>query len=382
METLVLKSRRARVLRGHPWVFAGELAKMPDPELDGQGARLVDGRGQLLGCGIVNTASKIVWRRYATEEVPWGAEALHKRLEKAIALRADDSVRRLVWAEADGLPGLVVDQFGKVAVVQALTLGMDRLGGDLAKCLKERLGLREVLFRNDAPARDLERMPREVGTASGAELEPFEQEIDGLVYRLDLANAQKTGYYLDQRTEHVRVGRLAKGRRVLDGCCNQGSFALQAARAGAREVLGVDSMAGCLTQARENAARNGLTVEFLEANLFDYLRLVEAGAFDLVVLDPPSFARSRSSVEGALRGYKELNLRALKLLPVGGVLATYSCSQHVSRELFEAVVAEAAANARRGVRLLSRTGQPADHPVLLNVPETEYLKGLVLEVVA
>lgn len=375
------RSPAPRALRGHPWVYAGEVENGLPADRAGEGVALVDARGRALGMGLYNPHSKIVWRRYTTEAgLPWGAEFWTAAIARAAARRQpDESYQRLVWSEADDLPGLVVDRFGEVLVVQALTLGIDRALEGLTSTLCTQWEPREVLFRNDAPSRRLEGLGAEVRTLSGRALEPAWHTIDGVDYWLDLANAQKTGFYLDQRSEHQRIGGLAAGRRVLDVFCNQGAFALQAARGGAESVTAIDISAGAIEQARRNGERAGCAIEWIEANAFDWLT-AHAGAqrYGLIILDPPSFAPNRRAVEGALRGYKQLHLRALQMLEPGGVLATYSCSQHIDRETFLENLAEAAADVGRPVRLLELTGQPPDHPVRLGFPESAYLKGAIV----
>jgi len=373
-------ARKARVLHGHPWVFAGEIAKQPPPETDGEGVIMRDAKGRFLGSGICNSSSQIVWRRYSRNQQVFDEAFLREAIARAISRRSQDSVRRLVWSEADELPGLIADQYGDVLVLQALTLAVDKRADLIAQILLELTGASDVLFRNDAPGRKYEGLSIEVRTLSGKAIEPRWQNIDGVEYFLDLAGAQKTGFYLDQREQHRLVGSYAAGRRVLDGFCNQGAFALQCAMQGATSVLGVDSSELAIEQARANAERNSLSATFETANLFDFFTNKREEQFDLIVLDPPSFARNKASIDGALRGYKELNLRAMRMLSPGGILATYSCSKSVSRELYMEMLTYAAADAGRRVRVIAQTGQPADHPVILGTPETAYLKGAILEV--
>lgn len=373
---------RHRVLQGHPWVFGNEIADgfQLGARFDGQGIELRDASGRSLGMGLYNSQSQIVWRRYSRTVEAFDALLLRERLQTSIKRRHNAPFARLVWSEADGLPGLVVDRFEAILVVQLLTLGMDRQREAIAQALCEICQPEEILFRNDAPSRALEGLPLHVSTHSGRTVEPAWYRIDGIEYRLDLHAGQKTGFYLDQREQHPLVATYANARRVLDGCCNQGAFALHCARAGASSVLGIDSAKPALDASLANAARNELPAEFLHANLFDWFNANREARFDLVVLDPPSFARNRRVIEGALRGYKELNLRAFQSLDPGGLLATYCCSQHVDAHTFEAVVTEAAADAGREPRLLHRTEAPADHPVLLTMPESRYLKGFIVEV--
>jgi 23S rRNA (cytosine1962-C5)-methyltransferase len=251
----------------------------------------------------------------------------------------------------------------------------------LIDCLRELLQPAEIIIRNDAPIRRLEGLPSEVRTYSGRPYEAGWVEIGGLQYWLDLQGGQKTGFYLDQVREHAKLARYAGGGRVLDCFCNQGSFALHAARAGATRVLGLDSSEEAVALARRNATQNGVgQVEFEVANVFDHLAVRDGAEWDVVVLDPPPFARSKSALANALRGYKEINLRAMQRLVPGGVLATYSCSHHVTAEVFRDVIAEAAHDAKRKVQVLEFCHQPPDHPVLITMPESEYLRGYILRV--
>jgi 23S rRNA (cytosine1962-C5)-methyltransferase len=292
--------------------------------------------------------------------------------------RDDEPVRRLVWSEADHLPGLVVDQFEDVLVVQAGTRAVDGAIDSIVEILQATHEPREILLRNDAPSRSMEGLERYTRTVSGRPLEPFWAAIYEVAYQLDLAAAQKTGFYLDQRHEHFKISTLAPDWRVLDAFCNQGAFALHCARAGAREVVAVDVSAEAVTQGAANAERNGLSVDFRTANVFDFLRENRKERFDLIILDPPSFAPNRRSLAGAMKGYKELHLRAMEMLNRGGVLATYCCSHNVTRDLFREMIESAALDRRREVQVLYETTQPHDHPILLNFPESEYLKGFVL----
>lgn len=353
---------------------------MLPPSADGQGVSLRDARGRLLGSGIYNSRSQIVWRRYSRAERSFSRDCLEELLITSFERRAQEKFRRLVWAEADDLPGLIIDQYGPFLVVQTLTLAMDARVGELGEILDEALEPEDILFRNDAPGRRYEGLEATVFTHSGNPIEPRWFEIDGFRYFLDLSGSHKTGFYLDQRQQHKRVASYATGRRVLDGFCNQGAFALHCAKAGAASVTGIDSSEPAIELARRNAEANDLKVDFVGQNMFDFFTNNRNTQFDLIILDPPSFARNRTAVPGALRGYKELNLRAMRLLSEGGILATYSCSQSVSQSAFMSVLESAAADVGRKVRLIEETGQPSDHPVLLNVPETGYLKGALLQV--
>jgi 23S rRNA (cytosine1962-C5)-methyltransferase len=375
---------KARVLTGHPWVFANEVETLLPSELDGEAVEGRDRTGRPLGTGIYNSRSQIVWRRFSRERAVLDEAGLRAALERAIARRpAGETHRRLVWSESDDLPGVVVDQFDRVLVLQVETLAMEKRQDVLIALLDQLLAPEEIILRNDGTIRRLEGLPLEVRTRSGRNWEPRWEKIDGFDYWLDLQGGQKTGFYLDQREQHRLVARHCAGKRVLDAFCNQGSFALHAARAGAREVLGLDSAEDAIAQARRNAERNGVQASFATANVFDWLNdPARAGEprWDVIVLDPPPFAKSKSALEGALRGYKDINLRAMQRLAPCGLLATYTCSHHMHDAELRGVVAQAASDAKRKVHIVEFCHQPADHPVLVTMPESEYLRGYLLRV--
>lgn len=383
---------KGRVLLGHPWVFGNEVLALAGSEWDGAVLECRDRRGKRLGTGIYNSQSQIVWRRLDGAGTELNVGYLQEALRQAVARReglGSGRYRRLVWSEADGLPGVVVDQFGDTLVMQVQTLAMERWKAELAERLVKLTGAREVIHRDDASIRRFEGLESDVFTRSGEAWEPRWATIDGFDYWLDLMSGQKTGFYLDQREQHARVAawvsQLARGGkrpRVLDAFCNQGAFALHAARAGAGEVLGLDSAGDAIAQAKRNAERNDVadTCRFEEANVFDWFSAHRGESWDVVVLDPPPFAKSKKSLDGAMRGYKELNLRALQSLRPGGLLATYTCSHHMQDAELRQVVAAAAADARRKVHLVEFCHQPADHPVLVTMPESEYLRGYILRV--
>jgi 23S rRNA (cytosine1962-C5)-methyltransferase len=305
---------------------------------------------------------------------------LDELIVAAIRRRNNKPVCRLVWSEADNLPGLVVDRYNDLLSVQALTFGIDQRLPQIIDCLKRELQPREIVLRNDASVRKLEGLDNSITTASGNPLEPCWMKVGDIEVRVDLMGGQKTGMYLDQIEQHARIAELAKGRRVLDTFCNQGGFGLACAKAGALSVLGLDSSEEAIQAARMAAERNQLNATFEVANVFDWFGANREVTFDLIILDPPPFARSKESVDGAMRGYKELNLRALRLLSPKGILATYSCSHRISDEMYFDVVESAARDARRQAILLEQVSQPSDHPILLNFPESRYLKGFILEV--
>jgi len=372
---------RSRSLTGHPWVFANEVEVLLPAEHDGEVVECRDRTGRLIGTGIYNSKSQIVWRRLSRDRVTLDAAYLRAAIERAVARRAAEGSRRLVWSESDDLPGVVVDQFGDTLVVQVQTLAMEKRSALLGDVLAEVVKPAEIVFRNDGPIRRLEGLPLEIHTRSGQPWEPRWLRIGGFDYWIDLQGGQKTGFYLDQRHQHAAVAKYCRGARVLDAFCNQGAFALHAAHAGASEVLGLDSAEDAIAAARRNAERNKVTAEFAVANVFDWFNAPDRNVdplWDVIILDPPPFAKSKSALEGALRGYKEINLRAVKRLVPGGVLATYTCSHHMQDAELRQVLAEVAADARRKLRVIEWAHQPSDHPVLLTMPESEYLRGYIV----
>ncbi len=382
--SLKLKANaKPRVLAGHPWVFANEVEALLPPEHDGSVVDCRDRTGRFIGSGIYNSKSQIVWRRLSRDRVELDEAFLRSAIQRAIARRADAPCRRLIWSESDDLPGVVVDQFRDALVVQVQTLAMEQRSNLVGDLLAELLSPTEIIFRNDASIRRLEGLPAEIHTRSGRAWEPRWVNIDGFDYWLDLQNGQKTGFYLDQRQQHAAVAKYCAGKRVLDAFCNQGAFALHAARAGATEVLGLDSADDAIVQARKNAEHNNVQAEFQTVNVFDWLNdpvRASEPRWDVIVLDPPPFAKSKSALEGALRGYKEINLRALQRLTPGGLLATYTCSHHMHDEELRSVLAQAAVDAKRKVRIVEFCHQPEDHPVLVTMPESEYLRGYIVRV--
>lgn len=384
---------KGRVLEGHPWVFTNEVEALAPAEHDGEVIECRDRSGRLLGTGIYNSKSQIVWRRLSRDRVTLDAAYLDAAVAAAVARRGGDAkVRRVIWSESDGLPGVVADQFDDTVVLQIQTLAMEKRSALIADALTKHLGAQEVIFRNDASIRRLEGLPFEVHTRSGKDWAPRWAKIDGVEYWLNLQHSQKTGFYLDQREQHGRIAARAaalaqrQGRpvRLLDAFCNQGPFLLQAAKAlgGTGEFLGIDSSEEAVGAARNNADRNGVKASFLVANVFDWLNdpiRSQEPKWDLIVLDPPPFTKRRGSMEGALRGYKDINLRALQILRPGGVLATYTCSHHMQDPDLRGVIASAAADAKRRVHVLEWAHQPVDHPVLATMPESEYLRGYILQ---
>jgi 23S rRNA (cytosine1962-C5)-methyltransferase len=291
-------------------------------------------------------------------------------------------LQRVVWSESDGLPGMIIDRYGDVFVLQTLTLAMDLRRDSIVKAMLDLFGDQATIIeRNDAPVRVAEGLESRTGLLQGSASSSLEIEISGVKFDVDLLRGQKTGFYLDQRLNYEILAHYAKDRRVLDCFTNQGAFALTCARAGAAAVTAVEASADNIAAAKRNASLNQLNVQWLEQDAFQFLRAAEKAEaqYDLIVLDPPSFTRKKSGLKDALRGYRELHMRAFKLLSKDGLLATFSCSHHVSDEVFSQSIADALVDARRSARKLRRFEQAPDHPVLPTIPETEYFKGVLLE---
>jgi 23S rRNA (cytosine1962-C5)-methyltransferase len=387
MAGIVVKPR-ARILHGHDWVFSGEVLKAFGNPIDGKVISLKDGRDRLLGSAIYNSKSQIVARRFSRKRQDLDLDFFQRRIAQAVEYRARRGVNprlcRMVWSESDGLPGVIVDRYGDQAVLQTLTLAMDRRKELIVEALKMANGapaLQSVIERNDAVVRRAEGMEPRVGILLGEAPGETEIEVAGLRFGVDLMHAQKTGFYLDQMAHYETVARHAKGRRVLDCFTSQGAFALACAKAGAQHVTAVEGSAESLAQARQNAERNGLQAEWVEQDVFQFLRAAEKNGaeYDLIILDPPSFTKTKGGLHDALRGYRELHVRAFKLLSRDGLLATFSCSHHVTESIFNQTIADALVDARRSARRLRRFEQALDHPVLPTLPETEYFKGVLLE---
>jgi len=386
-EPKVKVSRRGaeRLHGGHLWIYRADVEQAPAALEAGDVVALVDGRGRFLAKAFWSARSKIALRVVTRDEEPVDEGFLAGRLASAIALRertfGDERFVRLVHGEADLLPGLVVDRYGDAAVMQTLVPATDRRKALLADLLANALSLTTVVERNDVRVRELEGLTQTKGVLRGPAPGPIEYREGEVRMRIDLLAGQKTGTFLDQRENHLRAGEYARGR-CLDCFSYAGGFALQLARR-ADAVTAVEMQAGAAALLKENALLNRAgNLEIVEANAFDYLRdrSEEEPAFDLVVLDPPAFAKNKESLPAARRGYKEVNLRAMQVLRPGGFLVTASCSYHLSEELLEAIVLDAANDAGRRIQLVERRGAGRDHPVLLGVPETRYLKCLFVRV--
>ena len=385
MAGLVVKPR-ARILRGHDWVFSSEVLKVFGNPADGDVISLKNGRDRLIGSAIYNSKSQIVARRFSRQRQDLDLDFFQRRIAQASDYRdrrkVDPKVRRVVWSESDGLPGVIVDRYGDNFVLQTLTLAMELRKDLIVKAIVDLFGGAAVIERNDSPLRKAEGLELSTGVLEGlAPSGPIKIEIDGLKFDVDLLQAQKTGFYLDQAQNYSALAHFAPERRVLDCFANQGAFALMCARAGATDVAAVEESSENIAAGKQNAERNGLKVRWIQQDVFQFLRGAEKAEaeYDLIILDPPSFTKTKSGLRDALRGYRELHLRTFKLLSKNGLLATFSCSHHVSETAFAQTIADALVDARRSARKLHRFEQALDHPVLPTIPETEYFKGLLLE---
>lgn len=389
MNSLILNPGREKSLQHrHPWIFTGAVERIKGEPQSGETVAIRDTHGAFLALAAYSPKSQILGRVWTYRETETVDEAfLRARLARAIGLRQElakvTDGMRLVHGESDGLPGLVVDRYGDTLVMQVLSAGMERWRGALADLLVELTGCANLYERSDAEVRDLEGLPARSGILRGKLPAPLVIREHGLKFYVDVEKGQKTGFYLDQRDNRRRVGELANDKDVLNCFCYSGGFSLSALQGGARSVLSVDSSAEALALARENLTLNNLAAdraEWLEADVFKSLRLMrdQGKSFDLIVLDPPKFAPTAHHAANAARAYKDINLWALKLLRPGGLLATFSCSGGVTADLFQKILAGAAMDANVTAQIVGRFAADADHPAVLNFPEGEYLKGLLL----
>jgi 23S rRNA (cytosine1962-C5)-methyltransferase len=398
LPTVVLRPGEAdRTVAGHPWIYRAAILRLVQPATDGDLVQVKDHRHRLLGVGFYNSKSKINVRMLSAERVEVNQAFFEQRIREALSVRQRHlpgyTSFRVVNAESDFLSGLIVDQYSDVLVVQTSSLGMDQRKPMIIAALQSLLKPRAIVERNEIASRKFEGLDDANSVLAGQVEGPVRVRLgaQALEFEVDVLKGHKTGFYLDQQMNHERVAELARGGRVLDCFSFEGAFGLHAARAGAAHVLMLDQSAAAIEAAKRNAALNGLTdrCAFEAANVFDWLKAATAvrphekliPQWDMIILDPPSFTRNRASVPDALRGYKEIHLRALKLLKPGGTLATFCCSHHVDASLFLDTLLSAAFDARRILRRVATYSQSPDHPVVPMIPETEYLKGFAFEVV-
>ena len=388
-EVRVNRKAAGRVASGHPWIFSSDIADR-DGAQPGEAVKVADFRGRPLGTAHYSSASQIALRMLSPQVQEIGRDFYLRRLRAAEEHRRSvvchTDAYRVVHGEADLLPALIVDRYGDYLVMQTLDQGMDAAKSDISTCLEEIFQPLGIVARNDAPVRSKEQLPLETAVLSGEVPASVAIHMNGFNLRADLLGGQKTGIFLDQRENYFAAARYAgpRGRpgKALDCFTSTGGFALHLA-AKCETVEAVDSSGPALTTARQNAEANGIAnIHFQEADVFELLAGYASARrqYSFVVLDPPAFAKSRHNLEAAVTGYKEINLRALRLLGPGGILVTCSCSHHLGEAMFLELIAQASLDAGRTVRVLERRTQAQDHPILLTVPETHYLKCLILEV--
>jgi len=378
--------KEARVLQGNPWVFKSDIDRVSGHAEPGDVVSVKSARGRMLGCAFYNPQSQISLRFVTFRDERVDADFFRARVRRAVAYRrafADMNSCRLVFAESDGLPALIVDSFGGVLSMQCLCLGMEKYRSVILDALVEEMRPQGIWQRDDVPVRELEGLPQQTGLLYGTVPDRVEMEENGVRFLVDVKNGQKTGFFLDQKENRAAIAPFVKGQRVLDCFTHTGSFALHAGHYGAAEVTGVDISEYACECAAENARLNGMdNVRFVAANAFDLLKEKQAAGekYDVVILDPPAFTKTRNAVEPALRGYKEINLRAMKLLRDGGYLITCSCSQHILPPMFRRMVLEAANDTHSQLMQVEFRSQGRDHPILPALQETEYLKCGIYQV--
>ena len=379
-DVILLPGKEKRVWTGHPWVFRSDIARTKDEPRPGDTVRVTASNGRFLAMAAYNPASQIALRILSHHEETIDDAFIRARVHQAIEYRrkfADLHSCRLIFAESDGLPAVIVDSFGEVLSLQCLCLGMEKYKDAICDALMEEMHPLGIYERGDVPVRELEGLQQTTGVLRGQVPDRVQMEENGVKFYVDVKNGQKTGFFLDQKENRAAIAPFVREARVLDCFTHTGSFALHAARYGAKEVTGVDISEYACECARENAALNGFdSVKFVAANAFDYLKEQCAAGeqYDVVILDPPAFTKTRAAVEAAARGYKEINLRGMKLVKNGGYLVTCSCSQHMLPGQFRDVVLSAARDARARLFQVEYRTQGRDHPILPAAPETQYLK--------
>lgn len=378
---ILLPGKEKRVFSGHPWIFKSDIARVEGKFIPGDIVKVIASNGRFLAKAFYNPDSQIALRIMCYEDRKIDHDFIFERVRTAIEYRrhfADLRSCRLIYGESDRLPAMIVDSFGDVLVLQCLALGMERFKQDVVDSLVELLHPQGIWERNDVPVRKLEGLDMCTGLLYGTVPDRVLIEENGVRFWVDVKEGQKTGFFLDQKENRAAIAPFVKGKRVLDCFTHTGSFALHAGKFGASEVTGVDISEYACEFASQNALLNGLenTVHFVTANAFDLLgEQSRAGQeYDVIILDPPAFTKSRSTVESASRGYKEINLRAMKMIADGGYLVTCSCSQHISPELFKKIICDAASDVHVQLRQVEFRTQGKDHPILPCAPETQYLK--------
>lgn len=386
-KVFLAKGKGLRVESGHPWVFRHEVQKIDGEFEDGDIVDVLNFKGKFVGKGFINSKSQILVRLLTRKNEEINIDFFRKRVQDAWDYRKSIGYTqncRLIFAEADFLPGLIVDKFGDVLVMQTLSKGVDRYKDKLVEILVEVVNPKAIYERNDARVREIEGLDLRKGFLYGSSPVEVEIEENGIKMIVDIENGQKTGYFLDQKENRVAIRNFVKDKVVLDCFCHTGGFTINAAKFGASKVIGVDISDTAIEQAVKNAKLNGVEskCEFVVANVFDYLNELDdkKEKYDMIILDPPAFAKSIHTLENAKRGYKEINLRAMKILKKGGILVTCSCSHYMKPDLFFEVIKEAAKDAKKILRLIEYRTQAKDHPYLINYEESLYLKCFIFQV--
>jgi 23S rRNA (cytosine1962-C5)-methyltransferase len=394
LPTVIIKPGDAnRVLGGHPWIYSGSVVRITAPAEDGALVQIKDHRQRFLGTGLYNSKSKILVRVLSPERVTLNVEFFEQRIREALAVRTrfmpGATSFRVVNAESDFLSGLIVDKYEDALVMQTSALGMETRKPLILEALQKIFSPKTIVERNDSGFRKFEGMQDSNGVLFGTLDGPVTISLNGIKFQVDLVRGHKTGMYLDQQVNYEKVAKLVRGGNVLDCFTFLGGFALHAARTGRAKVHALDQSEDAIKAAQENAKTNNLSssCSFETTNVFDWLKARTAvqpherviPQFETIILDPPSFTKNRASVGDAMRGYKEIHLRAFKLLKPGGTLATFCCSHHVDSNLFQEVILEAAFDARRVIRKIETYSQSPDHPIIPSIAETEYLKGYSYE---
>ena len=384
-QLLIKKNEDKRIRSGHLWVFSNEVKETRGEPQAGDIVELRDHAGKFLGLGFYHPHSLITLRLLTTDDEPVDFHFFERRIRRALDLRKaiypPANTFRLAHSESDALPGLVIDKYEDSFSIQTFSCGMDKRLTLICDVLESLFHPPVIVERNESSLRTLEGLEEHKGILRG-EIAPVAVKEGDVRYEVDLLEGQKTGLFLDQRENRASIRRYAKDARVLDCFCNDGGFALNAARAGASEVIGIDVSAGAVKRASHNAELNGVKCTFLEKDAFQFLNEAIGGGkrYDLVILDPPSFTKSKKNVTTAKKGYREINTNAMRLLSDGGFLATASCSHHITEEMFREILVESARDAQRTIQILDWRGAAPDHPILPAMPETAYLKFVILRV--
>lgn len=385
-DVILLPGREKRVYGGHPWIFRSDIVQAKEQPAAGETVRVLSNARRFLAMAVYNPASQIALRILSYRDEKIDRDFIFARVKRAIDYRrafSDMDCCRLIYAESDGLPAVIADKFGDVISLQCLSLGMERFVGDICDALEEYLHPRGIYERNDVPVRALEGLEHRTGVLRGQVPDKVEIVENGVRLLVDVKEGQKTGYFLDQKENRAAIAPFCRDAEVLDCFTHTGAFALHAAKYGAKRVTGVDISEFACECARENARLNGFKqIDFVAANAFDYLKehSVTGEQYDVVILDPPAFAKSKSAFAAAARGYKEINLRGLKMVRDGGILVTCSCSQHMLPAAFRDMLIEAARDAHAHLMQIEWRTQGRDHPILLSAPETQYLKCAIFRV--